>query len=607
MEYPNSRLAGPSPYDITIGNLSCGIPLRVHRNAELADRVSHGRPRATHDDLLQAYKVVMAGGDMDAGPCSPLTRAVVDFGKTMVAIDPVRAKETFRWVERWAKLMWSTSSDGKDCQSFDEYLEYRRVNVSAHVLRAGFGLFMFAMGLDIPDDQQQICLDLSESFWLQTSLVNDYYSWEREQKTATDRNHASMANAIWVLMEKHSISCDEAKAFCREKIRDYAAEYLRVIETVTTRDDLCHDAKFLLDVQKFAISGNAAWSLECYRYHPEQECIPAHVEIAKAVWAEDTATLETAQSKVTSGAILPDEAKVNGTLEAPSRYLDTLPAKGIRDKTIDALNLWYDVSPEDTLVIKKVVNLLHGASLMLDDIEDSSQLRRGKPAVHMVFGTMQTINSAGYRFLGALAEVRKLDSELRDLYIGQSHDLSWTYNLDCPTEEEYLAMVDNKTAGLFRMLARLMDAKSVSPAKPDVALLTRFMTLLGRLFQIRDDYMNLTSADYTKQKGFCEDLDEGKYSLPLIHALGRCETYGPTTTNDGKNTVLRNLLSQRHVAGKMSLEQKKLFLEHLRKQGSLEYTRHALDALQVELKCLAAQMGMLENDMLKGLLEALKV
>jgi len=74
--------------------------------------------------------------------------------------------------------------------------------------------------------------------------------------------------------------------------------------------------------------------------------------------------------------------------------------------------MWYNVSPDDTFVIKTVVDLLHGASLMLDDIEDSSHLRRGKPAVHMVFGTMQTINSAGYRFLGALTEVRKLDSEL---------------------------------------------------------------------------------------------------------------------------------------------------------------------------------------------------
>lgn len=45
------------------------------------------------------------------------------------------------------------------------------------------------------------------------------------------------------------------------------------------------------------------------------------------------------------------------------------------------------------------------------------------------------------------------------------------------------------------MLARMLDAMSNSPTKPDVSLLARFMTLLGRLFQIRDDYMNLTSAD----------------------------------------------------------------------------------------------------------------
>jgi geranylgeranyl pyrophosphate synthase len=45
------------------------------------------------------------------------------------------------------------------------------------------------------------------------------------------------------------------------------------------------------------------------------------------------------------------------------------------------------------------------------------------------------------------------------------------------------------------MLARLLDAQSDSPTKPEVTVLTRFMTLLGRLFQIRDDYMNLVSAD----------------------------------------------------------------------------------------------------------------
>jgi fusicocca-2,10(14)-diene synthase/ophiobolin F synthase len=98
-------------------------------------------------------------------------------------------------------------------------------------------------------------------------------------------------------------------------------------------------------------------------------------------------------------------------LEAPSRYLDAMPGKGIRDKAIDTLNSRFKLPADQIIAIKKVVNLLHGASLMLDDIQDSSQLRRGKPAAHMVFGTMQTINTAGYRFLGALSEVMSLGSE----------------------------------------------------------------------------------------------------------------------------------------------------------------------------------------------------
>jgi fusicocca-2,10(14)-diene synthase/ophiobolin F synthase len=57
----------------------------------------------------------------------------------------------------------------------------------------------------------------------------------------------------------------------------------------------------------------------------------------------------------------------------------------------------------------------------------------------------------------------------------------------------------------------------------------------------------------------------------------------------------------------MSLDQKKLFLEHLEKRGSLEYTRQALDALQVELERLAEQMGMLKDDRIKELLDSLKV
>lgn len=57
----------------------------------------------------------------------------------------------------------------------------------------------------------------------------------------------------------------------------------------------------------------------------------------------------------------------------------------------------------------------------------------------------------------------------------------------------------------------------------------------------------------------------------------------------------------------MTLDQKKLFLEHLHARGSLEYTRQALRELQAELQSLGDQMGMFQNEGLRGLLEALKV
>ncbi|KAK4034307.1 isoprenoid synthase domain-containing protein [Parachaetomium inaequale] len=709
MEFPNSHLVDPSSYDATLDGLCADIPLRVHRNAELADRgalraqkdwqrvtgslppghagvigpehnfVSTCMPEILPDrlelvayivelafladdvidmaespaaaaapympDFLAAYEAVRGNGDPNSPSFSPRTKIVVDFGRAMVAVDSERAQEAFRWVKKWTSLLLSRPGRERDIRDFDDYLEYRRINVSS---QAAFGLTIFGMGLSIPEEQQQTCLELSQSFWLQALLANDYHSWERERKAACDNGHASVTNAIWVLMNKHSMTCDEAEAVCREKAKQYAAEYVQVVEAAKAREDLCQDAKFLLEALKFGISGNIVWGLQCPRYHADRTLNARQLEMANAIAADETIGWEHDQ-QVGNGITNHPAAEANGApvngatngvvangavtngvshrdmsvarevpalgmeaLEAPSRYLDSLPGKDIRGKTIDALNMWYKVPPRETAIVWRVVDLLHGASLMLDDIQDSSQLRRGKPATHMVFGFRQTGNSAGYRFLGALMEVRKVVvdwelDELQDLYVGQSHDVSWTSNLECPTEEEYLAMVDGKTAGLFRMLARLLDALSDSPAKPDVRLLTRFMTLLGRLFQIRDDYMNLTSADYTKQKGFCEDLDEGKYSLPLIHALGRCGKSGASGTNARDTMVLRNLLSQRHVEGRMNLDQKKLFLEHIKQRGSLEYTRQALDALQTELKSLAEQMGMLKNAHLKALLEVLKV
>ena len=105
----------------------------------------------------------------------------------------------------------------------------------------------------------------------------------------------------------------------------------------------------------------------------------------------------------------------------------------------------------------------------VDDVEDSSLLRRGVPVANSIFGTAQTINSANYVYFLALKELSKLKSpqaidiyteELLNLHRGQGMDLFWRDTLTCPNEADYLEMVSNKTGGLFRLAVKLMQAES---------------------------------------------------------------------------------------------------------------------------------------------------
>ncbi|KAK7991196.1 terpenoid synthase [Apiospora arundinis] len=306
-----------------------------------------------------------------------------------------------------------------------------------------------------------------------------------------------------------------------------------------------------------------------------------------------------------------DSAGLTSTVvQAPALYVESMPGKRIRDKAAIALNIWLQVHDGDLVQINNVINILHNASLILDDVEDGSISRRGRPATHMVFGTPQAINSAGYQINTAIMQVLKLENtqcvdifveEMNKLYLGQGHDLFWTFNTTSPSIEEYMSMVDYKTGALFNMLVRFMAAKS--PKGPtDTPDLQRLVVLLGRYFQIRDDYMNLTSVEYTDQKGFCDDLDEGKFSLTLIHALDHA--------TEANSQVLRHLLAQRHIANGMSLAQKHMVLGILTETGSLEYTVTALrrigQEIGLEISTIEEVTGV-NNRPLRALFEMLKV
>jgi geranylgeranyl diphosphate synthase type 3 len=107
----------------------------------------------------------------------------------------------------------------------------------------------------------------------------------------------------------------------------------------------------------------------------------------------------------------------------------------------------------------------------MDDVEDNSELRRGEPVAHTIYGVPQTINTANYVYFQAIQELLKLQhtssgdrgkgkgkedliglvtEELLNLHRGQGLDLFWRDSLVCPTEEEYVHMVLGSESSLQR-------------------------------------------------------------------------------------------------------------------------------------------------------------
>ncbi|KAI8969155.1 geranylgeranyl pyrophosphate synthase [Mycotypha africana] len=291
----------------------------------------------------------------------------------------------------------------------------------------------------------------------------------------------------------------------------------------------------------------------------------------------------------------PETRSMEDIILEPYTYLTSHPGKDIRSKLISAFDLWLKV-PKDILnVINKVIGMLHNASLMIDDVQDDSDLRRGVPVAHHIYGVPQTINTANYVIFLALQEVMKLNNpkmmqicteELINLHRGQGIELYWRDSLTCPTEEEYIDMVNNKTSGLLRLGVRLMQAASESDV--DYTPLTN---IIGIHFQVRDDYMNLQSDTYTNNKGFCEDLTEGKFSFPIIHAIRK----------DLSNRQLLNIISQKPT----SIEVKKYALEVIQKAGSFEYVRGYLHQKEVEALNEIKRLG--GNPLLEKYIEMIRV
>ena len=199
-----------------------------------------------------------------------------------------------------------------------------------------------------------------------------------------------------------------------------------------------------------------------------------------------------------------------------------------------------------------LVEFAHTASLIHDDIEDCADMRRGKPAAHVAFGTDTALNAASWLYFEAATCIESLAlpdaqkntfyalylHELRRLHLGQAMDILWHKQTALvPSVDEYTAMVRNKTGTLARLAVKtglLAGGGTAEEAERAGSIAED----IGVGFQIIDDVTNLTTGNPGKQRG--DDIVEGKKSLPvLLHLQER----------PGDRPALETLFAQARAEG----------------------------------------------------------
>ena len=237
--------------------------------------------------------------------------------------------------------------------------------------------------------------------------------------------------------------------------------------------------------------------------------------------------------------------------------------------------------PDEFLDYAVIPEIIHNGTLIADDAEDSSKLRRGKPCTYELFGLDVAMNlSSTLYFLPMLVVVENskklLPEKANKLYeifvqemvnvgLGQAIDIAWHKGTIPPTEvseEQYLQMCAYKTGTLARMAAK-MAAVLAGAEEDTVEKIGRFAESVGVAFQIQDDILDLVGEEFAKGKGGRGmDITEGKLTLMVIHTLRKA------TPQDKEE--LTKILSK-HTDDK-ALRMKAIHI--INKYGSIEYAKN---------------------------------
>ncbi|HWD57228.1 MAG TPA: polyprenyl synthetase family protein [Stellaceae bacterium] len=183
---------------------------------------------------------------------------------------------------------------------------------------------------------------------------------------------------------------------------------------------------------------------------------------------------------------------------------------------------------ERHVAIAAVVEFIHTATLLHDDVVDASDLRRGRDTANAVWGNKPAVLVGDFLFARAF-QLMVADGSLKVLDIlsraasviaeGEVHQLM-TANDTTTSEEAYLAVIEAKTAALFAAAARVGAVLADRPDQHEMAL-ERFGHNLGIAFQLVDDVLDFSAREAELGKSVGDDFRDGKITLPIVIAMAR--------------------------------------------------------------------------------------
>ena len=245
---------------------------------------------------------------------------------------------------------------------------------------------------------------------------------------------------------------------------------------------------------------------------------------------------------------------------------------------------------DDALKAATAIEMFHNFTLIHDDIEDGSQMRRGKPCMHVKYGVPLALNAGDGLFMMVWRETLSIQSPRREeaqkrlLYAftevleGQALELGWYKdNAWDITEKEYLRMVGGKTGALIAVSCGVGALLGGADEKTCKAL-SRFGMGLGMSFQIIDDVLNIVGDEKKYKKEIGGDIREGKRTLITMWALQMLP--------DAKRERLGTLLKKKDKSKKDVDAALALLHESGAPEKALRYAKMMVDSSLSELECL---------------------